>query len=363
MKPLRWCSRSWPGCAATLRDRDHARTFSARSAGRALHGLGPTFAIVTATQTDPGRVALASILDRHRAAITDAATDWVIAQALDLRGQRPREETHRLVTRVVAWNEALLLHADDRPLNEFIQLVTTLRASSEFRVSTLLRGFVSFRKALPRWLTPPDVELDTALAVLQLVDDAYFAAIFRMTDEYVQKLNHTVIERRQVLEHELAELTAQRLQELDHARRIIDQQEESLNRVSLPILQVWDGVLVLPLIGELTSARAAALIQRMLSAVVEKRARLAILDVTALPTMGEQTAALLSRTMQAIQVIGARGMIVGMSPEVAGEVTKLQVDLSGVRTYRTLADGLLAAQQDRLSSFATSQPRQPRKSS
>ncbi len=323
----------------------------------------PEFARVDSSLSDPGRVALAALLERHRSAITDAATDWVIAQAIDLRGQRPREETHRLVSRVVAWNEALILQDDDRPLTEFIQLVTALRASSEFRVSTLLRGFVSFRQALPKWLGPPDIDSPTAVAVLQLVDDAYFTAIFRMTDEYVHKLNHTIVERRQALEAELAQLTTQRIEELDHARRIIEQQEETLNRISLPILDVWDGVLVLPLMGELTASRTSALIERMLTAVIEKRARIAIIDVTALPTVGEQTAALLQRTMQAIQLIGARGMIVGISPVVAGDVTKLQVDLSSVRTYRTLADGLLAAQQERQLSPARTSSRDPRRAS
>lgn len=143
-----------------------------------------------------------------------------------------------------AFNEALIFSGDERPLGEFIELVTALRASSEFRVSTLLRGFISFRMGLLTWLVPPEVDPSTALGVLQLVDDAYFAAIFRMTDEYVRKLNRTIFERRQALETELAELTTRRIRKLDDARRIIDLQKASPNAVSLPILQVWEGVLV-----------------------------------------------------------------------------------------------------------------------
>ncbi len=299
---------------------------------------------------------LASLLAQHRSQIINAATDWVIAQAVDLRGQRPREETLRLVTRVVEWNEALILHNDQQPLDEFIQFVTTLRASSEFRVSTLLRGFVSFRMGMLAWLVPPHADADAALQVLQRIDEAYFTGIFRMTDEYVHKLNRTIVERRQELEADLAQLTSQRVRELDDAMRIIRRQEEALNRVSLPILQVWEGVLVLPVIGELTTERASLLITHMLDAVVQQRARLAILDITALQAIGEQTAALLARTIQAIQLIGARGMIVGMSAEAAASVTNLQIDLGTVRTYRTLADGLQAAHRELGSSMAPPPP-------
>lgn len=285
-------------------------------------------------------------MTQHAGAITDAATDWVVAQAVDLRGKRPREETHQLVSRVVAFNRALILEDDDRPLVAFIQHVTALRASSEFRPSTLLRGFVSFRMGLLHWLAPPALTCEQAIEVLKLVDDAYFAAIFRMTDEYVGRLNQTVLERRQQLEQELTELAAQRQFEHESAMRIIRTQEDALNQVSLPILKVWEGVLVMPLIGELTSARASALSQRMLTTIVEQRARLAILDITALQSLDEPTAALLIRTMQAIELLGSRGMIVGMSTDAAARLARFHIDLGRTQTYSTLADGLLAAQRE-----------------
>jgi anti-anti-sigma regulatory factor len=300
---------------------------------------------VASTSTDAARALLASLLAQHGDAITDAATDWVIAQAVDLRGKRPREETFKLVSRVVAWNRALILQGDDRPLAEFIQHVTALRASSEFRPSTLLRGFVSFRMGLLSWLVPP-LDPEAAIAVLKLVDDAYFAAIFRMTDEYVGKLHQTVVDRREQLEAELAQLEAQRLQEHASAMHIIRAQEEALNEVSLPILRVFEGVLVMPLIGELTAARASALSQRLLTAIVEQRARLLILDITALQALDQQTAALLIRAMQAVRLLGSRGMIAGMSAEAAARLVSWRIDLSLVQTYSTLADGLLAAQRE-----------------
>lgn len=298
------------------------------------------------SSTAAARALLASLLAQHGDAITDAATDWVVAQAVDLRGKRPREETHQLVSRVVDFNRALILDGDDRPLAAFIHHVTALRASSEFRPSTLLRGFVSFRMGLLHWLTPPALTSAQAIEVLKLIDDAYFAAIFRMTDEYVSRLHQTVLDRRQQLEQELAELATQRQFEHESAIRIIRTQEDALNQVSLPILKVWDGVLVMPLIGELSSARAAALSQRMLTAIVEQRARLAILDITALQSLDEPTAALLVRAMQAIELLGSRGMIVGMSTEAAARLAHFHVDVGRIQTYSTLADGLSAAQRD-----------------
>ena len=234
---------------------------------------------------------LAPLLQQYRAQIVERATDWVVAAAVDLQGKRPRAETQRLVERVVAWNEALLLHGDEAPLLAFIEFVTTFRAESEFRVSTLLKGFASFRMAMGMLLAEQSVEPLRAVRLLQRIDEAYLTAIFAMTDEYVRKLNHTIVQRRAELERELAALTALRSRELDERAALIAMQHEVLQQVSLPVVRVFAGVLVLPLIGLMYDERATQMLERLLAEVAKEQAQVVIVDITGMIEV-EETALL-----------------------------------------------------------------------
>ena len=284
---------------------------------------------------------LAGFLRQHRAEIVDLATDWVIAQAKDLKGQRPRAETHRLVDGVVTWNEALILAHDDGPLGQFVSFVTTYRASSEFHISTLLRGFASFRAAMANLLEK--VEPGLAFACLRIVDDAYLTAIFHMGDKYVAKLNHTLIERRQQLEQEIERLAEQRRREFQEAVGVINGQRELLLKVSLPIISVFQHVLVVPLIGELSAERASELTMRLLEAIVAHRAKLAILDITGLPALDQTSATMLFKLGRAVELLGAVAMLVGISPSAAAEMVRLGQEPLAIKTFSSLADGLIEA--------------------
>ena len=282
---------------------------------------------------------LAEFLAGNRVEIVEVATDWVIAEAVDLKGARPREETRRLVERVFSWNAALLLRSDEAPLIEFIGFVTTFRASSEFHISTLLRGFGSFRAALAQVLAPPRVEPALAFASLVKADEAYGRAIFLMADEYVAKLNHTIIQRRQELEL----LALQRQREFDEALGIIHAQEELLRTVSLPIIRIWDGVLVVPLIGELTPERSSDLLLKLLEMVVAERARVVILDITGLQSMDAAAARGLGKVAQAARLLGARAQLVGVSAAAAATLARLAASMTELPAFATLADGLRLA--------------------
>jgi rsbT co-antagonist protein RsbR len=292
---------------------------------------------------EAARQFLDDFLREHREEVIDAATDWVVAQAKDLRGQRPRQETRRLVAGVVAWNEALILRRDSAPLTAFIEHVTTMRASSEFHISTLLRGFGSFRAAMADLVAPPRVDGSLAFFCLRLVDEAYTAAIFAMGDEYVGKLNSTIVERRRQLEVELAEVAEQRRREHERAMAVIHEQAELLRKVSLPILKVWQGVLVLPLIGDLSAERAAALTERLLDAIVLHRARFIILDITGMSSVDEAAAAGLWKALRATRLLGATGMLVGVSPDTAAALSRSSPGPVDAPTFCSLGDGLLVA--------------------
>mgnify|MGYP000107805431 FL=1 len=286
---------------------------------------------------------LAVFLQDHHQEVIERATDWVIAQARDLQGQRPREETRRLVEGVVRWNEALILRADSVPLAEFIGFVTAYRASSEFHISTLLRGFCSFRAAMAELLSPPNVEPQLAFSCLRVVDDAYLTAIFQMGDEYVDKLNRTITERRAQLEADLQRVAAEREREFQEAMTVIQKQRSLLHEVSLPVISVFQGVLVMPLIGELSAERADELIHRLLTSIVEHRAKVAILDLTGLPQMNELAAVSLLKTSRAIRLIGSSVMLVGLSPALAIELSRRSQHTALPPCHATLAEGLRMA--------------------
>lgn len=286
---------------------------------------------------------LAVFLQDHHREVIERATDWVIAQARDLQGQRPREETRRLVEGVVRWNEALILRADSVPLAEFIGFVTAYRASSEFHISTLLRGFCSFRAAMAELLSPPNVEPQLAFSCLRVVDDAYLTAIFQMGDEYVDKLNRTITERRAQLEADLQRVAAEREREFQEAMTVIQKQRSLLHEVSLPVISVFQGVLVMPLIGELSAERADELIHRLLTSIVEHRAKVAILDLTGLPQIDEMAAESLLKTSRAIRLIGSSVMLVGLSPALAIELSRRSQHTALPSCHATLAEGLRIA--------------------
>ena len=94
------------------------------------------------------REAIGRFLLEQRQAIVEAGTSWVVQSSVDLRGRRPLEETQRLVERVVELHFAWLLHGELEPRRRFVEFVTSYRASAQFHMSTLLRGFSSFKKGV-----------------------------------------------------------------------------------------------------------------------------------------------------------------------------------------------------------------------
>lgn len=293
--------------------------------------------------TPEGRQLLIDILHRHGEEVVDQATDWVIAAALDLQGRRPRGETRALVARVVSGNEAALLQDNTGPLLELVDYVTSLRATHEFHPSTLLRGFVSFRHALEGFLRAEANDGWTALDVLTATDEVYSTVACRVADLYAIKLNATVDVRRRELEEELRRVTVAKERELEEKIATINAQRRDLAELSSPVIRVWEGILVAPLVGELGADRAALVRQRVLDAIAESGADAVLLDITGLTVVDARVAVDLLRLTEAARLLGAEGMLVGVSGAVARALVELEVDIGAARTFSSLQDGLRAA--------------------
>ena len=123
---------------------------------------------------------------------------------------------------------------------------------------------------------------------------------------------------------------------------IVRQQQDALE-LSTPVVQLWDGILGLPLIGTLDSARTQVVMESLLQRIVDTGARIAIIDITGVPTVDTLVAQHLLKPVAAARLMGADCIISGIRPQIAQTIVHLGVDLGEVTTKATLADALAAA--------------------
>ncbi len=124
---------------------------------------------------------------------------------------------------------------------------------------------------------------------------------------------------------------------------VIRSQQHEMLELSTPVLTLWDGVLALPLIGTLDSARTQIVMETLLQRIVETGAQIAIIDITGVPTVDTMTAQHLLKTVTATRLMGAECIISGIRPQIAATIVHLGVDLGVVTTKATLADAFRVA--------------------
>jgi rsbT co-antagonist protein RsbR len=124
---------------------------------------------------------------------------------------------------------------------------------------------------------------------------------------------------------------------------VISRQQQELLELSTPVVELWTGILALPLIGTLDSNRTQIVMQNLLEAIVAKAADLAIIDITGVPTVDTLVAQHLLKTVAAARLMGADCIISGIRPQIAQTIIHLGVDLGGVLTKATLADAFRLA--------------------
>ncbi|MGB1012674.1 MAG: STAS domain-containing protein [Nannocystaceae bacterium] len=132
----------------------------------------------------------------------------------------------------------------------------------------------------------------------------------------------------------------ERAEALDVERQqLISRQDDLIRELSTPVLDVWEGVLVVPLIGEFDGSRAQQVTEALLGRVAAKGAKAVIIDVTGVSGIDTQTAARLMRVIQAIRLLGCRAIISGISPTVAQVLVAQEIEL-GATTVPNLQAGL-----------------------
>jgi rsbT co-antagonist protein RsbR len=121
---------------------------------------------------------------------------------------------------------------------------------------------------------------------------------------------------------------------------VIRHQQEEMLELSTPVVQLWEGILALPLIGTLDSARTSVVMESLLQAIVDTRSELAIIDITGVATVDTLVAQHLLKTVAAARLMGADCIISGIRPQIAQTMVHLQIDLSAVTTKATMAEAL-----------------------
>ncbi|MBK9258498.1 MAG: STAS domain-containing protein [Polyangiaceae bacterium] len=140
--------------------------------------------------------------------------------------------------------------------------------------------------------------------------------------------------RREVEERAKAE------QELREKLELIAKQDEAIKALSTPIIEVWEGVLTLPLFGVMDSQRAAETMERLLDSITQKGATHAIIDLTGVEVVDTSTADHIGRLVRAAALIGAECIITGIRPAVAQTMVQIGIDLSQIVTLSTLREAL-----------------------
>lgn len=144
---------------------------------------------------------------------------------------------------------------------------------------------------------------------------------------------------------------------LNEGRALIDRQRMELLETATPVIKLWDGIVAVPLIGTLDSARSQVVMETLLESVVDQHARFAILDITGVPTVDSLVAQHLMKTVAAARLMGAECIVSGIRPAIAQTIVHLGLDLGTVVTRASLADALAYALDQQGSSIVDPKPR------
>ena len=188
--------------------------------------------------------------------------------------------------------------------------------------------------------------LKSLLNVVQSVSSGDFSVSVKIPekeDEFtalsigLERMINDMIEANRVSEERMAQL-----------QTVVEEKERLLKTVrelSSPVIQVWENVLVMPLVGAIDSARATRITEDLLNGIIKYQAEIVIIDITGVPVVDTSVANHLIQTIKAAALLGAKCVVVGISSEVAQSLINLGVDLSGVVTRSNLQAGVRYAME------------------
>lgn len=128
--------------------------------------------------------------------------------------------------------------------------------------------------------------------------------------------------------------------DLEEKLETVQRQRAAIRSLSTPIIEVWQGVLCLPVVGVMDTARSAEMTQSLLEKIVEKGAKYAVVDITGIDVMDTRTVDHFIRMAKSVRLLGAECAITGLNPHIAQTIVHMGLDLSDIVTHRSLRDAL-----------------------
>jgi rsbT co-antagonist protein RsbR len=199
--------------------------------------------------------------------------------------------------------------------------------------------------------------VDVATFVLSL-KQPLFASIRSSLSGNQDKMFDTVWSATELLDR-LALVTSEAY--MTAKEELISRQQQELMELSTPVVKLWDGILALPIIGTLDSARTQVVMENLLQSVVATNSKYAIIDITGVPTVDTLVAQHLLKTITAARLMGAECIISGVRPQIAQTIVHLGINLEDVITKANLADAFALAlkRSGRIVTRSTSAPVSP----
>lgn len=132
---------------------------------------------------------------------------------------------------------------------------------------------------------------------------------------------------------------------LEEQGRVIQAQNQLLEQLAVPVIQIWEGIVLLPIVGEITTNRGRQVLESLLNAIGQHRAQYALLDITGVPYVDAAVANYLVQSVRAARLLGCHSIMVGLGASVASQMVTLGIDFSTLQTRSTLQQGLEHAMQ------------------
>jgi rsbT co-antagonist protein RsbR len=272
---------------------------------------------------------LAQILESRREEISAA---WLEAVVSELRGRTTRAEAEREQADILEALTAGLRQGGTRLTEPAFDALRGLLA--ELSAARARLGFT------PR---------ETAVGVFALKDGLY--AIGERATDGGEIADVTALLR---LVDDLGLFTFESFAAAREA--IIAEQAEQLLELSTPVVKLWEGVVAVPLVGTLDSARTQVVMEKLLQTLVDTGSEHAIIDITGVPAVDTQVAQHLLKTVVAARLMGAECTISGIRPQIAQTIVALGTEFGDISTKATLADALVAALRANGSARAAAAP-------
>ncbi|MFF6906084.1 STAS domain-containing protein [Streptomyces sp. NPDC012389] len=258
---------------------------------------------------------LAGLLSADRERVVD---QWIDSVVGSLKGRISKAEVDRELRELYAALEEALASGSEDARGE--NLSETRALLTELSRNRARQGF-----------TPSETAI-SVLALKKAFEPALRDGTAEDTDRYLR------------LSRVLDDLALFTIETYTRTREeIISSQAAQLMELSTPVVKLWDGVIAVPLVGTLDSARTQVVMEKLLQALVDTGSEQAIIDITGVPAVDTQVAQHLLKTIVAARLMGAECTVSGIRPQIAQTIVALGIEFGDIVTKATLADALQLA--------------------